>query len=528
MNVYEFIEDAYIRRIPIRIFSQDPIVLSASLSRRNIEKYLKSKGIFRERTKIDLSIYHDHIVGMYQNDLKSPEDIGDWFVDQKLTKGKIRGQIVGYLKKIGIYRNTSERSVAFASRVIETKRSNPSTLKCHFCDQTFQHHDKQKKYCLNCAPDGAAVSRIKAYGIRQSQYDALILRQKNSCALCDKDFSTLPKRNIHVDHCHLTGKVRGLLCRDCNQKLGLIEKHRFDNKLWSYVYQTLDYEFVNPITIRQQIVNPVFKTQTLANCVYHADCFSFLDEMLDLSIDMIYVDPPFGTQSTQTLIRKKKGQTISNLAYADTFADYVSEFLLPMIKRCRRVLKETGTIYLHLDQRHSHCAKILLDDIFGRKCFVNHIIWSYNYGGRGKTCFPKKHDDILVYSRTPGKHKFRWDAIDKIPYRAPELQKDPIRAAAGQVPTDVWDLGIIGTASNERVGYPTQKPIKLLKRAILASTDPDDIVLDACSGSGTTAVAAHSLNRRWIVIDSNSEAIDIIKARLTNLNIPFNFEKRSV
>lgn len=262
-------------------------------------------------------------------------------------------------------------------------------------------------------------------------------------------------------------------------------------------------------------VSPLLQT----NIIYFDDCFKIMKTFPDEVIDMIYVDPPFGTGNKQKLSSKKKGTIQSVYSYEDSFNSYIDDFMLPYLLECKRLLKSTGTLYLHLDQRYSHYAKVLLDNLLGRDCFINHIVWSYNYGGRGKTQFPKKHDDILVYSKVAGKHKFNWEDVDRIPYKAPGLQKDPVRRARGQVPTDVWEMTIVPTQSKSRTGYPSQKPIKLVQRAITASTDPDDIVLDFCCGSGTTIEAAHKLRRRWIGIDNNQQAIDVMKKRLSSANI---------
>jgi site-specific DNA-methyltransferase (adenine-specific) len=184
-----------------------------------------------------------------------------------------------------------------------------------------------------------------------------------------------------------------------------------------------------------------------------------------------------------------------------------------------RVLKPTGTMYLHLDQRWVHYVKIICDDIFGYDNFLSEIIWAYDFGGRGKRKWPAKHDTILMYAKDSNKHIFNWDEIEKIPYMAPGLQKDKSKAEDGKVPTDVWWMSIVGTASKERVGYPNQKPVKLIKRAIEASSNVGDVVLDPFGGSGSTAVAAHELGRQFITIDKNIEAIEVMQKRFETLNV---------
>jgi len=250
------------------------------------------------------------------------------------------------------------------------------------------------------------------------------------------------------------------------------------------------------------------------------------------SIDMIYTDPPFGTQNTQSMARKKSGKVISKIEYSDRHKDYLA-FLEPHLQGMHKVLKDTGTMYLHLDYRWVHYAKILCDDIFGYDNFLNEIIWSYNFGGRGKDRFPEKHDTVLVYTKESGKHTFNWKDIDRIPYAAPGLQyagrtKEDAesRIALGQVPTDVWSMSIVGTASKERLGYPNQKPRRLIERAIVASSNKGDLVLDPFAGSGTTGEAAYAKDRKFILCDNNSEAIEVMKKRFQNMNVKWELSNK--
>jgi site-specific DNA-methyltransferase (adenine-specific) len=171
----------------------------------------------------------------------------------------------------------------------------------------------------------------------------------------------------------------------------------------------------------------------------------------------------------------------------------------------------------------------MCDEVFGYDNFLNDVIWSYNFGGRSKDRWPTKHDNILVYAKLRGKHTFNWDAIDRIPYAAPEVQyigrtkeEAEKRIAEGQVPTDVWNISIVGTASKERVGYPSQKPVKLVKRTIVASSNLGDLVLDPFAGSGTTAAAALQSDRRFITCDESSSSIEVMKKRFSgNSNVTF-------
>jgi site-specific DNA-methyltransferase (adenine-specific) len=174
-------------------------------------------------------------------------------------------------------------------------------------------------------------------------------------------------------------------------------------------------------------------------------------------------------------------------------------------------------LYFHIDYREVHYCKILLDEIFGRECFLNEIIWAYDYGGRPKNRWPPKHDNILFYAKEPGKHIFNVDEIERIPYMAPGLV-GPEKATLGKLPTDVWWHTIVPTNSREKTGYPTQKPLGILRRIIQASSKPGDLVLDFFAGSGTTGIAAFELGRRFILVDNNPEAIQVMKKRFESVD----------
>lgn len=254
------------------------------------------------------------------------------------------------------------------------------------------------------------------------------------------------------------------------------------------------------------------------NRVYHAEALDVLNALPEASIDLIYTDPPFGTQSHQVMERQKNGMVISRVGYYDKFDDYMA-WIRPHLIQMHRVLKETGTLYLHLDGRWVHYVKVALDEVFGRDNFLNEVIWAYDFGGRGKRCWPKKHDTILVYVKDREKYIFNWDDIERIPYMAPGLQKDPKRAEGGKVPTDVWWMSIVGTASKERNGYPNQKPVKLVERAVLASSPAGGVVLDPFAGSGTTGQAASNNGREFIMVDSSPWAIEVMQERFREIPI---------
>jgi site-specific DNA-methyltransferase (adenine-specific) len=177
-----------------------------------------------------------------------------------------------------------------------------------------------------------------------------------------------------------------------------------------------------------------------------------------------------------------------------------------------RILAPTGTLYFHIDYREVHYCKLLLDGIFGREAFLNEIIWAYDYGGRPKNRWPPKHDNILVYVKDVDAYTFNREDIDRIPYMAPGLVGKE-KAQRGKLPTDTWWHTIVSPTGKEKTGYPTQKPLGILKRIVQASSNPGDLVLDFFAGSGTTGAAALELGRRFLLVDNNPEAIEVMRKR---------------
>ena len=161
-------------------------------------------------------------------------------------------------------------------------------------------------------------------------------------------------------------------------------------------------------------------------------------------------------------------QTVSRHSYEDAFDDYLG-FIRPFLTQAYRLLNSRGTLYVHLDAREAHYVKVALDEIFGRDCFLNEIIWAYDYGGRSKRRWPAKHDTILVYVKDRTRYHFDSDAVDREPYMAPGLVTAE-KAARGKLPTDVWWHTIVPTNGRERTGYPTQKPEGIVRRMVTAST----------------------------------------------------------
>ena len=206
--------------------------------------------------------------------------------------------------------------------------------------------------------------------------------------------------------------------------------------------------------------------------------------------------------------------TIGNKAYSDVFDDYLA-FLEPRLVEAYRILAPNGSFYLHIDYREVHYCKILLDQIFGRECFLNEIIWAYDYGGRPRNRWPPKHDNILLYVKDPSNYVFNIDEIERIPYMAPGLVGKE-KAARGKLPTDTWWHTIVGTNSNEKTGYPTQKPLAIIRWIVQASSQPGDVVLDFFAGSGTAGEAAYHLGRRFVLIDNNEEALIVMAKRFAS------------
>lgn len=204
-------------------------------------------------------------------------------------------------------------------------------------------------------------------------------------------------------------------------------------------------------------------------------------------------------------------------AYDDRFDDY-GEFLLPRLEEAWRLLADDGTLYLHLDYREAHYAKVMLDAVFGRDSFLNEIIWAYDYGGKSRRRWPTKHDTILVYVKNPKSYFFNSDEVDREPYMAPGLVTAE-KAARGKLPTDVWWHTIVPTAGREKTGYPTQKPEGILRRIVQASSRPGDRVLDLFAGSGTTGAVASGLGRDAVLVDDNPEAIRIMRQRIPHAEV---------
>lgn len=304
------------------------------------------------------------------------------------------------------------------------------------------------------------------------------------------------------------------------------------------------------------------------NKIYHGDNLSYLESMPDECIDLVYIDPPFGTQTLQK--SKTWNEKVQGAVFYDLWGGGVHgymQFLSARLRHIHRILKPTGSLFLHLDYRMAHYAKVELDKIFGMNNFVNEIIWCYQGAGQSKRHFKRKHDTILFYGKSK-KYQFNWREVGiKIgeKQRVKYTSKDEkgyyksYRHKDGKVykkyfdeneimpQLDYWtDVSII-QSHKERLGYPTQKPLALLERIIKCASNEGDVVLDCFCGCGTTIEAAHELGRDWIGIDASMLAckemkkrmkarqkviVDIKKQAMTKAEFmklePFEFEKAVV
>ena len=269
------------------------------------------------------------------------------------------------------------------------------------------------------------------------------------------------------------------------------------------------------------------------NRVVHGNNLDVLRELEADSVELIYVDPPFNTGRRQSrprmkTVRDEAGDRVgfggrryrtelvsgekAGAGYGDRFDDFIG-FLRPRMEEAYRVLSATGSLFFHIDYREVHYCKVMLDEIFGRECFQNEIIWAYDYGARSTKRWPAKHDNILWYTRNPQRYTFNLSECDRIPYMAPGLV-GPEKAARGKTPTDVWWHTIVSPTGKEKTGYATQKPLGILERIVKVHSNAGDLVLDFFAGSGTTGEAAAKNGRRFLLVDENAEAIRVMKKRL--------------
>ncbi len=271
------------------------------------------------------------------------------------------------------------------------------------------------------------------------------------------------------------------------------------------------------------------KSAIADNTIACGDNLDLMQQLPDGYCDLIYIDPPFFSNTTRTAAARDKTKKKTANAYTDNWTGGIKTylaFLQPRLVECHRLLPGSGTLYVQLDYRAAHYVRVLLDTIFGDRNFLNEIIWHYRTGGAAKRWFARKHDTILVYAKSSGKHTFHpqrggtfrtdglnYDEETGRPYKTTKkgrLYFDP----DGPLISDVWDIPFLSTVARERCGWPTQKPLALLDRILAASSNPGDLVADFFCGSGTTLVAAHQQQRRYYGCDASKEAVRLARKRL--------------
>lgn len=267
--------------------------------------------------------------------------------------------------------------------------------------------------------------------------------------------------------------------------------------------------------------------------VYYGDNLPILQQSAADSVHLIYIDPPFNTGTVQKRIqlattrddlgdrngfKGKRYRTIKlgSREYRDVFDDYLL-FLEPRLIQAYRILKANGSLFFHIDYREAHYCKILLDKVFGRDCFLNEIIWAYDYGARSKSRWPAKHDTIFWYAKNPEDYCFNLDECDRIPYMAPGLV-GAAKAALGKTPTDTWWHTIVSPTGKEKTGYPTQKPRGVLDRIVKVHSHPGQLLMDFFAGSGTFGESAHELRRDCVLVDNNPGALAVMDKRFAGLH----------
>lgn len=241
------------------------------------------------------------------------------------------------------------------------------------------------------------------------------------------------------------------------------------------------------------------------NVVYCDDNLPRLAQFPAACVDLVYLDPPFFSNRTHTVTWGDAGETRS---FDDRWAGNIDGYVGWMAERMvqvARVLKPTGSVYLHCDWHACHYLKVMMDGVFGRGNFLNNVVWCYGLGGSSERYWPRKHDDILWYSKEPDGHFFQ---ADRVPATSQRMK------GADKKAPDYWDIPAVNNMANERLGYPTQKPEALLRRIVGSSSRPGDVVLDPFAGSGTALVVAHRLGRRWVGIDASPAAVALARRRL--------------
>mgnify|MGYP003626679808 FL=1 len=274
------------------------------------------------------------------------------------------------------------------------------------------------------------------------------------------------------------------------------------------------------------------------NRIYKGNCINKLTELESNSVDLVYFDPPFFTQKKHSLVTRDESKKYEFSDSWDSLNDYL-DLIEACLIECKRVLKETGSVFLHCDKVASHYIRLTLDKVFGMKNFQSEIIWSYKRWSNSKKGLLNSHQNIYFYSKS--KHfKFnqyytnyaattnidqilqdrKKTAKGKSIYKTDEDGNIVLGKEKKGVPlSDTWEIPYLNPKAKERVGYPTQKPVLLLKEIIKIVTDEGDLVVDPFCGSGTTCVAAKSMDRNFIGIDASQDAVELANRRLEEMII---------
>lgn len=261
------------------------------------------------------------------------------------------------------------------------------------------------------------------------------------------------------------------------------------------------------------------------NLIFKGDCYSVLkSEFPDNCIDLIYLDPPFSFDQkyARPWYDKETLEMFNEMTKGEV--NHFVAWMSRRLEQCHRVLKETGSLFLHCDWKFSHYLRVELDSIFGRNHFQNEIIWAYKSGGATKKRFSRKHDNIFFYSKSrgftfnPQEEKSYNRGFKPYRFKGVDEYEDEVGWYTLVNMKDVWHIDMLGRTSSERRGYLTQKPEALLERIVRAGSNPGDIVLDPMCGCGTTISVAHKLGREWIGIDVSGQACQIMKERMEELD----------
>ncbi|MDC9722993.1 MAG: DNA methyltransferase [Urechidicola sp.] len=274
------------------------------------------------------------------------------------------------------------------------------------------------------------------------------------------------------------------------------------------------------------------------NKIYLGNCLERITEIESNSVDLVYFDPPFFTQKKHSLVTRDNSKKYEFSDSWDSLDDYL-ELIESCLKECNRILKDTGSVFLHCDKIASHYIRVSLDKVFGMKNFRSEIIWSYKRWSNSKKGLLNSHQNIYFYSKSKN-FKFNQYYTDYAPTtNLDQILQDRQKTSNGKsvykkdesgnivlgkekkgVPlSDTWEIPYLNPKAKERVGYPTQKPVLLLNQIIKIVTDKGDLVVDPFCGSGTTCVAAKSMNRNFIGIDASNDAVDLANQRLEEMII---------